>query len=86
MEDTQIRDLDEQMPCGRCVAGTYDYDAVLNGLAMFGESTTKREALKIAPRCQIRPTQICMGARDFIMTAKFPLNGQAIRAQLEKGR
>lgn len=65
---------DKQMPCGGCRAGTYAYGAIAGGIELFGKCGSRIEALRAAPRCPNRPRQICMGARDFIVAAEFPIS------------
>lgn len=77
-----MSDLEKEMPCGCCDAGTYAYEAIQGGLDLFGECTTRKEALRSAPRCMHRPKQICMGARDFIVASTFPIDIEAERAAL----
>lgn len=70
-----------EMPCGHCDAGTYSATPVLNGLAMFGDCTTRKEALSAAPRCKHDAGHICWGARDWIIGMTFPMSA-ADKAQI----
>lgn len=76
--------LEKDMPCGCCRAGVYAYDAILGGLELFGQCSTRKEALKVAPRCIHRADQICMGSRDFIVASTFPIDVEAERATLQR--
>lgn len=67
---------DKQFPCGNCLAGTYAYGAVRGGIELFGDCPDQISALRVAPRCKHRPRQICMGARDFIVSSSFPISGE----------
>ena len=58
---------EQQMPCGKCPAGTYAVGAVIDGYELFAGYPTRKAALAAAPRCCKRPAQICMGCRDFIV-------------------
>lgn len=63
-----------KMPCGHCDIGTYDAVPLTNGLNTFGSCSSRREALRAAPRCKNEPDHICFGARDWIVSASFPLS------------
>lgn len=68
------------MPCGNCDSGTYAFDAVVGGIEAFGRCQDRISALRVAPRCKHRPLQICMGARDFIVSCDFPIS-DAMKAE-----
>lgn len=66
---------DKQMPCGNCSSGgIYAFEAVVEGVQKFGGCQDRIGALRLAPRCKHRPQQICMGARDFIVSCEFPIS------------
>lgn len=66
---------DKQTPCGNCSSGgIYAFEAVVEGVQTFGGCQDRIGALRLAPRCKHRPLQICMGARDFIVSCEFPIS------------
>jgi hypothetical protein len=72
---------DRQLPCGNCSSGgVYAFEAIVEGVAVFGDCLNHISALRTAPRCKHRPKQICMGARDFIVTCDFPIS-EAMKAE-----
>lgn len=62
----------EQIPCGECDTGIYDFYPFEAGQKMFGECPTRIDALRIAPRCKNFPKRICFGARDWIISSDLP--------------
>lgn len=73
---------DDDLPCGHCATGVYAAGAVREGLRMFGGIETRKAALAAAPHCKGDPGHICFGARDFIVSCKWPLDAAAM-AEIE---
>jgi hypothetical protein len=61
-----------KMPCGGCDTGIYSPTPVMNGLAIFGECASRKEAIRAAPRCR-HASHICYGALDWIQGTQFPM-------------
>lgn len=70
--------MTSKIPCGHCDAGTYEIEPIFHGLRTYGNCQTKREALRLAPRCKHDVGHICYGARDWVDGTTFPMTREAI--------
>lgn len=66
----------DDMPCGRCDVGVYDFYAMMAGFEAYADCASPKQALSRAPRCKDDPSHVCFGARDWIVTAGLPMNEQ----------